>query len=693
MNREVETLQAELCDTLESAMRWLQAEQGLIVVNKMGMSNAGEDLRALKGLLNRASSLLIKIAMVGRFSSGKSFLVGGIQEKLEYLPMTDEDGIPSDQYVGLLHSASIAANACPVSIIPVQIDTDLNVGGNGFFKVRFAGDENWTDIGNSPLPAVIAAYTTDDQRAILAGRQPEHRNLTVAEVRILLGEHRVPAQLYDLPGTESLTSVHDQIALDAWADADCFIYVTQAIHALSRSDMDLLKKLIAPRTGESRQRIIFVMTGIDRAAGSNYSGRTDWQDALDANNKYLRDNFPPLEGEREAPIGPEGFIAVSPAWEAQGRWHIKEGNAALGERLIARSQMALLRKAVDELVRAGSGRKHLREVATDAEKVVGPWVRAATELLDSAQVPLERLGNERQAAGQRYENLQASISALRIELENELKQHVRRVAQSFDGLSSFLHSQLDVHVRAADLTRERDADRIDLRIIREMRVWVDKCGPATTWEAELDLFMTRTLHAVQSVIHESMAPESLLDGVQLDIDLDELQTDPSERYRSNRQDVLQKVSGIVGLSTPVATALATGVGIVGGPLLAVPGAVTLAAAILYTSMRRRKGRSTALDHLRQEWIEGLDQRATAYRDAFAIAAQAKGLAVIGRAVEILSQRQMQLTLRMAMLDSRMTDPDVTDMGGLVADLTPHCRAGSDLVENLRSLVESASPAG
>lgn len=676
----------ELRHVLDQAEKWLLNVALADGVN-VAVQQVTEDVETIRKLRTRAASSLINVAFLGGFSSGKSFLIGGLQDRLEYAPVIDEDGMTFDQYIGLLHSAAKATTACPATVVPVDSSIDVDAKGRGFFRAKFVGESRWMDIGNSPMPAVVAAYTTQDQRAIAQARPAQYRDQTVAEIEILLADPPLPAKLYDLPGTGSLHPIHDEIANNAWADADCFLFVTQATSTLSRLDLELINRLYSHHAN-SGKKVIWVMTGIDRAAMANYEGRPEWKDALEQNNAYLRENFPAPPGQIDTFIGVDGFIPVSPAWEAVGAWHRARGEAAKGEKLIAASQMARLRRALTDLIDAGTGHRHLVTVAVEARTLLAPHHRMLSELLESARLPLARLAGERDDLSRRLKNLKAALEAVREQLEGALRDHVRRVDRGFRGLPEHLHRELDKQIRAADLTRDREANRIEVRRTQVLQEWITQRdgSPQRIWETEFKDFTDGTLTSIRAALRDTVHPDGLGE-ITARVDVDELTVSPSQRYRTSSQDVMRVVSGFVGLSTPLAGAVAASAGLLSGPLLALPAGVTLLAGVIYAGIRRQRSRATALSVLRQEWIDGLDQVAQDYREAFVAAAGVRGTEVIDRAIELLSERRDELSRKIILVETRLDEPENADKSALVATLEPHCRQGDLLLRGLDNLVQ------
>ncbi|MEV0295759.1 hypothetical protein [Nocardia sp. NPDC050710] len=632
------------------------------------------------------SSSLINIAFLGSFSSGKSFLVGGLQGKLEYAPVKDEDGMVSEQYVGLLHSASKASTACPATVVPVDDSADVNATDRGFLRARFTDDPTtWINIGNNPLPAVVAAYTTTDERAIAEGRQATHRDRTVAEVEILLSNPAMPAKLFDLPGTESPHAIHDAIANNAWIDADCFIFVTQAIRTLSAPDLALIQRLHAHHRG-SRKKVLWVMTGIDRAAMANWEGQPEWKDALEQNNEYLRANFPSPPGIRDSFVGPDGFMAVSPAWEARGIWERDHGNPAVGEKLIAASRMERLRRVVADLIEAGTGSRHLTTVAVEARTVITPRFRVLDELLDSARVPLAQLANERTDLERRHRQLKSAIESVRDQLESALRDHIRRVEKSFRGLDDHLRTELEAQIQVADLTKDAQRLELEFRQSQVLQSWLSATDnrPERVWHREFESFVEGTLTTVRSTLADT-APQDSLGELAGRVDLDQLRIPPSQKYRADTQDLIQRISGVLGLSTAVVGGIAAVTGVLSGGMIAIPAGITIAAGLAYEGLRRRKGRSTALDHLRQEWISGLDEVVHQYSQSYLAIAALRGQEVVTRAVELLSERRDELSRKMILVETRLSEPDNVDKNAVVAALEPYCTAGQELLDQLEKL--------
>jgi hypothetical protein len=503
----------------------------------------------------------------------------------------------------------------------------------------------------------------------------------VAEVEIALGSAPLPAKLHDLPGHGAPNPEHERIANEAWKTADCFVYTIQATHTLARADLDLIGRLYRHHR-DSGKPVIWVMTGIDRAAMVNYHGQPEWQDALEANNAYLRNEFPAPRGQADTFIGVDGFMAVSPAWEALGRWHIANGEELKGRKLIAMSRMGRLRDALTAVIEGGVGREHLNAIAIEARTHLLRRHQMLTGLLESARLPLNRLAGERDDLSRRHTQLTMAVATIRENLEGDLRVRVNRVRRGFHGLADHLHQELDEAIGKANLTKEEETDRLELRKDEALREWAVK-GPKTTWEAQFDEFRMNALDLLRENFRESESAADL-GAASSRVDLEQIKVPPSPRYRTSTQDVVQTISGVVGLSAPVVTAIAQGAGIISGYALAIPAGVVVLAGVVYGVARRSNARTTALTLLRKELIDGLDQVADHYRDAFLAAALTQGAEVIARVMELVAERRDELSRKIILIDRRLAEPEYADRGDLVAKLEPHCAAGGEVLTGLRA---------
>ena len=182
---DVDRLRADLRHVLDQAQEWLvDLTKSSTAVSHQEHQELGlaEDIYALSRLRTRAASSLINVALLGGFSSGKSFLLSGLQRGTELRQVSLGDGSTADKYIGLLPSAPTPTTACPATVIPVEANGQRDATGRGFLRVRFAGTEDYEDIGNSLPPPMVAAYAM--QQTDVTARLDQHWNRDVAEIEI-----------------------------------------------------------------------------------------------------------------------------------------------------------------------------------------------------------------------------------------------------------------------------------------------------------------------------------------------------------------------------------------------------------------------------------------------------------------------------------------------------------------------------
>ncbi len=689
---DVADLRGELQDVLARAERWLDGIPSLRLTGQLGqLPGTDEDVQTVRGLRTRAASALINVAMLGGYSSGKSFLVSGLQRKLEYEQIPNDDGLVDDQYIGILPAASKATTACPASVVPVDASEGLDASDRGFLRVRFTDADVWEDIGPSPIPLVVAAYATQDPGLIAHGRPKQHRNRTVAEIEILLSDAPLPAKLYDLPGFGSPHPMHDQIMRESMADADCFIYVTQATHTLSDHELDLIREVHKLYTN-SEKRVVWVVTGIDRARERDpLENRLTWETTIDRNNAYLNEHFTLPDDQPDSAFIGQGFIGVSPAFEARGPWLSAQGDKAGGNRAIAASRMKALRNALDELISTETGPRHIAKIAAEAHGLVAPRHRVFTEIRDTARLPLEQLSMERENLETRRASLQAAIETTRSHLESVLEARVRAVDQTFEGLAAYLHAAFDGQIRSTDLMRAKEANRIEDHRDQLLHEWAQRPGgPAAESANGFTAFTASALTAVRTRLRDS-DPLGDLGIVAKQVDLDQLTVLPSKRYRAAQQDLVPQVAALAGAMSPLTAGLIAALTTVGGPVLWVPAGVAAGAGLLYAAVKHQKGRTTSLDLLREEWISDLDRAATEYRQAFTTAMAANGVTVIERTKEILIDRLVELSHKIVLINERLEDPDNIGRQQSIERLTPYCQEGEKIVSDLKRLARPQAP--
>lgn len=638
-----------------------------------------ERVRDLRGQRGRALSSLLNVGLLGRQSSGKSFLISGLQKGLRYMRFEQPDGGYHKQYIGILPSSPTPTTACPSTVRPVHADNGVYAPGRGVLRVRFVGhsDGEWVEIGTDLAPGVVAAYgAADGDRA---NRLPDHYQLEVEQIELLIENALLPAKFFDLPGAESPNPVHEQIMRNAWAEADCFIYVTQGTSTLTAGELELMTDLYNHHL-QSGKPVLWVLTGIDRADQLGNDNREGWRSAQDTNNAYLSERFSAPGGTGAAFIG-EGFLPVSPAWEAQADLDEAEGDTRAAQRNRSESRMDALRDRLTELIENGTGQYHLGKIATEAFRLVRTKHRYVTDVLATHQVSVEQLEAERASLQDRLDDTERSAANIRTELEDELNRHVRDTGQRFVELKAVFHAELDALIDRGHLGAEHLAE-VKVRQTRLFTEWMTtEQGPATVWAQHLEELDTRARALLRSELHEEHAtrlvPEARIEPGELLSSLD-------ERRRYDVYGVLQNSAAAVTILSALGSASSAAL-MTSLSLSAITGGVALAGAAVIVAARGLRARRSVLDQARDQRKSQLDQEVQKASADFAGAALQQGQLLIDAVAGHVAEHRQRLRDALLQIEDRIKDPDITASLELVARLEPVDRTGRSIIDDLMDL--------
>ncbi|WP_461035367.1 dynamin family protein [Streptomyces mayteni] len=679
----LEELRVELHEALERGTAWLEAVSAAPTTTEEWRAEAGRDAGAMRQLRTRAASSLINVALLGAFSSGKSFLLSGLQGGLKLHQGTGPDGLPAEKFVGLLPSSPVPTTACPATVAPVATGAEgPDTSGSGFLRVQFAdsAEGEWEDVGNSPAPPVVAAYAMQD--AEVTNRLQPHWYREVAEIEILISSFRVPAKLYDLPGFGSPNALHDAIVKQAMGQADCFIYVSHASRTLSENELDLIRALYA-HFRVYRKPVLWVLTAIDLATQLDHRNVPAWQATINRNNAYLREHFT-VDGRPDAEFIGEGFVPVAPAAEARAALFEAQEQTALARRQAAESRMDALRGTLETLIERGSGRYHLGKVADEARGLLGPRVSLLGERLRTERMPIDELQGRLDALAGRRRKVETVAPRLREELEQRLKEHVRRAARPFSRLAGHLHATLDAEILAADVRRPTRANQIQVAKTQALHDWIEAPeGPARIWERQLRQFKDVVTERVRAEFGAE-DPAAALPGYRFDIN--DLTMPRPRRNRTTAQDVLQRTAAFLGISAPlVATGSWIGGAATAGLVFPPAAAVLGLSALVYMGIQHRKSRRTSLEVTQQEWIDELDAEAQQVRESFELAVGLQGMDMLDNLTDNLLRYGDELEDGMERVRERMSRPETQDQQALVDQLGSVVEEGEAVVAALRGL--------
>ena len=189
-------------------------------------------------------SQLINVAVCGAFSSGKSFLISALINRLKwYERKSSAEDIFEDQkvdgFITFLPTAPEQTNSCPLDVVPLP-EEDLSR-----FEVMFDDTKKWEDksgAGSSDdeISRKMLAYATDiDQWRVARPAQDIPRN--VIRARLYVGKMPIPAIIHDLPGIGGAGEIYLDSVHEALRKADCKVYVASAIKELNEVELGLLR--------------------------------------------------------------------------------------------------------------------------------------------------------------------------------------------------------------------------------------------------------------------------------------------------------------------------------------------------------------------------------------------------------------------------------------------------------------------
>jgi len=501
-------------------------EESLISRNGYGDKN-------FRLLQDRAKSELLSIAFFGAFSSGKSFLISGLNQKVDWY---ERDG--RVQFAPLLPTSPRHTSNCPVAVEPVVS------GRADEFAVLFEGSDIWEQ--KNPAIAIIQAYVTDLPNAVSQRLTNKDRTRTVRTARIGISSAIMKARLYDLPGFGAIGANYEGVIRNFVQQADCITYVAGAIKPLDEKDLELLRDVYTHHklTGKP---VFFVLTQIDRAwdidAGS---GKIQWEEVRDANNEFLEQNFL-VEGRADSTFIGEGFIPVSPALEAKGI-ALSAQSHENSQRYIVDSGMALLRERFDDYLQNTSGPMHLAELASEAQKLLLRLTHDIRQRYLSESTPVAEARNV--IIGYKAQRRILIDKKTRVEKElRELGQVAIRRAfagSDPDDLVAFLKEKLNEKIKMSDVLKEKEIHQIETEKVILVREWMSRSSKSLIprWVSSWESFYRQTNEIVNHLLEEALTAQQKAVEENSKEEVDITAAKVEERLASKYEDMKTRFFGL-----------------------------------------------------------------------------------------------------------------------------------------------------
>jgi hypothetical protein len=688
----LEQLKLRLQRDLRQAEQWIRAIDGFQARQQLPITRVedlGRETSQIRALRTRAASTLLTVAFLGEFSSGKSFLISGLQGHLK-LEQVQGNGRALHKYTGLLPSSPRPTNSCPATVVPVEALASAKDNRNAsVLRVRFSHSTEWEELSSEDSPLIAAAYATDLPEYV-AGRRDSHRQLEVAEVELLITDHLLPAKLYDLPGHNAPNKVHDGIVRELMQNADCFVYVSKATRVLSESDLELIRFLYNHHNGK---KVIWAVTAIDLAQDVGFDNRPNWMASVAQNNEYLKKNFVTPDGEPDLAFFGDGFVGVSPALEAQGRF-LQGTDPTFASTAIAESRMADIRRILTDVIEAGSGHRHLVDVATEARAIIHRRQQELNEILATERVPFDELEQEESALQKNIEDLNLALESIRSSLSSLLERRLRKIMIAFssEALSKELHRQLDDQIRQANLRSERVVNQLEVRRTQVVRDWfLGENGPTAQWDAELESLRNEATLALRQTIRLRQTAENGHGADAFNLDL--LRFSSRDRSAAEAEDVLDRAMSMASHVVPLAGTVVATIGAATGSILFLPVGLGVIAAGAWTAFRRRRRADTVLELLREEEIRHLDHVASEAASWFAMNASVVGNDLVYRTCEIAQHQRTQAANSLVRVRQRRAQLANVERQELIRELEAMCAEGKKLLTSLEQLHREDRPTG
>ena len=381
---------------------------------------AGDDVRTLERSAERLRDGRFILAVVGEFSSGKSFLLNALLGKVQH-----EERLGSKRIVGLLA-------------------TDINPSTATITELSYAREEiaiaHYPDGREEriPLGRLARFIAVGDEAKVHDATSEERGAPDIVRIGVDSAFLENGFVVADTPGLASINPAHRRATLAYLPGADAVLYLIDTQQPFTDGDASFLG--IVRRYIES---IFIVQTKIDL-----------WR---------MRD------GEREAWQHASSRIVAQAAVHAPGTpvfplsaRDYAEGFLTGNDDLLAQSRFREFLAALDASLVATTGRSRLRRAAADARRIATRAADAYAREANARETPMDVLEHQRAALAPALDALDRSVAAAEAALAAEGRAlHAEIVAGGTamrDGLQRTLGRAFDI----ADVARLRDRAKLHI---------------------------------------------------------------------------------------------------------------------------------------------------------------------------------------------------------------------------------------
>jgi GTPase SAR1 family protein len=387
--------------------------------------DSGADAQALARTVGRLRDGRFVLAVVGEFSSGKSFLLNALLEKVQF-----EDRSGGKRIAGLLA-------------------TDINPSTATITELSYASDESATAVyANGREERVPLGRLA---RFVAVGEEGKLHDATVADdsdapalVRVAVDSAFLKGGFVvaDTPGLASINPAHRRATLSYLPGADAVLYLIDTQQPFTEGDASFLG--IVRRYIES---VFIVQTKIDLWRMRDPSGLGEaWQAAA---QRILAQTAKHAPGTPVFPLSAREYA---------------EGLLAHDEALIAQSRFGEFLGALDASLVATTGRSRLRRAAGEARRVATRAADALAFDAEALETPTTMLRGKRDAAAPALDAFDAAAAAAASRLSEAGANLAATTRARGEATRTTLARTLTRAFDTADVARLRDRAKLHILV-------------------------------------------------------------------------------------------------------------------------------------------------------------------------------------------------------------------------------------
>lgn len=658
-------------------------------INKNGYSP-----KTFQILRERADSELLSLAFFGAFSSGKSFLISGLNSRIEIFKHEGRM-----QYAPLLPASPRHTSSCPVAVEPLPPHYK-----NDNFFVNFDGSEDWEQKTPAKL-AIIQAYVTDLPNAKAQRLTNKDRTRAVVKAKLEIASAIMKARLYDLPGFGAIGVNYEKVIHGFVQQADCIVYIAWAVRPLDEKDLELLRDIYNHHkiTGKP---VFFVLTQIDLSWDIDASsGKVKWEDVLEANNEFLSTHFITKEGQPDSEFIGGGFIPVSPALEAQGL-SLEIQDPVKSKELIADSRMQQLRNIFNEYLQTTSGPMHLAELASEVQRLVARLTQDIDARKTTEDTPREEVQNTIKGYKAQKSVLIKGKQPLKEALIDLGNSAIKRAfaGSDPDNLAQILAERLTSKINDGDVLSESVIHTIETEKASIVREWISKNTKALIprWIKSWDSFISQSNEMTEDLLNKAQAAHDQIVRDEQDTEADimlakveervirKVGEDKKEQTLKDTLDVMSTTwktwtfvaglgaAGIVS-SSAAASPLLVALGPVGWGILATAGV-----GAMYRRWKLTQHRNTR----RQEMLEDIPEYSQRVINSYQNQAEEFIKNRVGNLLEVIDNKIEQLGSSINSLEQRLMTGEYRNRARRIEDLSQILRQCLELNSHINDFYKT-----